>query len=123
MKKIFVLYFFVFSLNLAFTQSAFTSLLDAGVEDYNKGQYLFAINNFKKFIQISEDNQNKAKAYYFISLSYYFLENYKTSLNYFDELLTKYRFSSYTSYSYFWKGLIYQNLSHCATVCYLDSYY
>ncbi|OHD11304.1 MAG: hypothetical protein A2086_06930 [Spirochaetes bacterium GWD1_27_9] len=111
MKKIFILYFFVFSLNLAFTQSAFTSLLDAGVEDYNKGQYLFAINNFKKFIQISEDNQNKAKAYYFISLSYYFLENYKTSLNYFDELLTKYRFSSYTSYSYFWKGLIYQNLS------------
>jgi tetratricopeptide (TPR) repeat protein len=109
MKKYILLFVFlnfairVFSLNEA------GSLLDSGINQYNNGQYAFAINNLKKYIQISSDNTEKPKAYYYIILSYYFLKDYSTSLLYINELSTKYRMSSYTASAYFWKGLIYQN--------------
>jgi len=90
-------------------QGVSNTLLDLGISDYNKGQYSFAINNLRKFTQIVENNDEKPKAYYYISLSYYFLDNYNQALNYINELQTKYRFSSYSVQSHFWKGLIYQN--------------
>jgi tetratricopeptide (TPR) repeat protein len=87
-----------------------SSLLDAGVDDYRKGQYSFAVNKLQKFVQLEEENYDKPKAYYYISLSYYFLEKYQLSLKYLTELSTKFRVSSYTTQAHFWKGLIYQNL-------------
>ncbi len=111
MKKFLILfilsvftYFNIYSLNEA------NSLLDTGVNEYNNGQYVFAINNLKKYIQTSSDDTDKPKAYFYIILSYYFLNEYSSSLQYINELSSQYRMSSYTASSYFWRGLIYQNL-------------
>lgn len=109
MKKNHFLSVFIFiSLNL-FSIYSQNSILDIAITDYKKGQYEFAINNLKKFIQISSDNINRPKAYYYLALSYYYLENYRMSLNYLNELIAKYRVSSYSNVAHFWKGLIYQN--------------
>lgn len=109
-KKCMIFFLFLF---LCFNIEALnrsSSLLETGINDYKKAQYSFAVNNLKKFIQLSEDNTEKPKAYFFLSLSYYFLDNYRMSLHHFNELSTRFRVSSYTAESYFWKGLIYQNL-------------
>ncbi|HQJ07055.1 MAG TPA: hypothetical protein PLI57_11835, partial [Spirochaetota bacterium] len=66
-----------FSLSNVNSLSEVSSLLDAGIGDYKKGQYTFAINNLKKFIQTANENADKPKAYYYLSLSYYYTENYK----------------------------------------------
>src|SRR4030042_6842761 len=110
MKKLLFLMFIVFTFKL-FSLSDYNSILQKGLDDYNKAQYNFAINNLSKYIQQSNDNNLKPKAYFYLSLSYYFTGNYRSSLNYLDELTSKYRFSDYTGQSYFWKGLIYQNLN------------
>ena len=94
-----------------FSLSQSNSLLETGIGDYKKGQYSFAINNLKKYIQIIDDNIDKPKAYYYLSLSYYFIEKYKLSLQYLNELSAKFRLSSYSAQSHFWRGLIYQNLN------------
>ncbi|HOJ64848.1 MAG TPA: tetratricopeptide repeat protein [Spirochaetota bacterium] len=110
MKKGIALLFFLLNFFYIFSLSSENSLLDVAINDYKKGQYEFAINNFKKFIQFSSDNINKPKAYYYLALCYYYLENYRMSLNYLNELISKYRVSSYSNVANFWKGLIYQNL-------------
>lgn len=108
-NRLFFIFFILPSFSL-FSLNISNSLLDAAIIEYKEGQYEFAINNFKKFIQFSDNNIQKPKAYYYLSMSYYFLSNYKMALNYLNELLTKYRVSSYSSLAYFLKGLIYQNL-------------
>lgn len=109
-KKLLILFLLLLSLT-AHALEMSSSLLDAGINDYKKAQYSFAVNNLKKFIQVVEDNTDKPKAYYYLSLSYYFLKNYRMSLHYLNELSARFRLSSYTSQTYFWKGLIYQNLN------------
>ncbi|MBP7553956.1 MAG: tetratricopeptide repeat protein [Spirochaetes bacterium] len=110
MKKIALVICIFFTLISAHSLSEVSSLLDAGISDYKKGQYTFAINNLKKFIQITDENADKPKAYYYLSLSYYYTENYKMALNYFNELSAKFRISSYAPVACFWIGLIHQNL-------------
>ncbi|MCG8572393.1 MAG: tetratricopeptide repeat protein, partial [Spirochaetes bacterium] len=85
------------------------SFLEIGIDEYQKGQYTFAINSLRKFIQTTDDNHAKAKAYYYLSLSYYFEGNQNFALSYLNELSTKYRLSEYSTQAFFWKGLIYQN--------------
>lgn len=97
---------------LSFTSSFGTSLLDAGVEHYEKGQYQFAINNLRKFIQFSEDESKKPQAIFYIAVSYYFEKQFEISLNYFDRLTAQYRLSEFHLQTYFWRGLIHQNLGN-----------
>ncbi|HOF00754.1 MAG TPA: tetratricopeptide repeat protein [Spirochaetota bacterium] len=110
MKKIALVICIFFSLSNVNSLSEVSSLLDAGIGDYKKGQYTFAINNLKKFIQTANENADKPKAYYYLSLSYYYTENYKMALNNFNALISKFRISSYAPVACFWIGLIYQNL-------------
>ncbi len=117
-KYVFIILFITIFDYVVFTST--NSLLETAIIEYKKGQYEFAINNFKKFIQFSDSNINKPKAYYYLALSYYYLTNYRMALNYFNELLAKYRVSSYSSFVYFWKGLIYQNLKEWQNA--LDSF-
>ncbi len=107
-KTIYIFLFLLYGLT-GNSQNFSNSLLEVGINDYNKGQYSFAINNLRKFVQIVEDNEEKPKAFYYLSLSFYFLDNYNQALNFINELQTKFRFSSYSSQAQFWRGLIYQN--------------
>lgn len=110
MKKTAMVICIFFTLVNLNSLSEVSSLLDAGISDYKKGQYTFAINNLKKFIQTADENADKPKAFYYLSLSYYYSENYKMALNNFNELIAKFRISSYAPVAHFWIGLIYQNL-------------
>ena len=99
----------ILTVNL-YSQSAVDSLLANGISDYKKGQYIFAINNLSRYIQIaSDDSEGKASAYYYIALSYYFSENYRMAQSYLNELTGRYRSSEFTLQANFWQGLIYQN--------------
>lgn len=116
MKKL-IIYFllfitFTFANFPSFSIAQINSLLDTGIEDYKKGQYDFAVNKLKKFIQVVNDTSGKSKAYYYLSVSYYFLGKYKLALKYFNELATKFRLSSYTTQAHFWRGLIFQNMQN-----------
>ena len=108
-KNIFLLFITITAFSLhAMDESV--SLLEVAINDYNKAQYAFAINNLTKYLQIAESDDNKPTAYYYLSLSYYFTNDYKMSMKYFNELISRYRSSSYSSLSHFWIGLISQNL-------------
>lgn len=111
MKKIYLFAVYaLLSVFLTFGLQEAGSLLDVGIEEYKKGQYSFAINNLRKYIQIADDSHNKARAYYYISLCYYFDGEYLTALKYLNELSAKFRLSEFSSQTHFWRGLIYQNL-------------
>ena len=110
MKKFSILIYFCLAAFFIHPLPQSNSLLDEGITNFNKGQYQFAVSNLTKYIQIIEENTDNPKAYYYLSLSYYFLENYRMSQHYIKELSTRFGLSNYTTQSYFWKGLIHQNL-------------
>ena len=105
-----IITFFILSTFSLHAMDESVSLLEVAINDYNKAQYAFAINNLTKYLQIAESDDNKPTAYYYLSLSYYFTNDYKMSMKYFNELISRYRSSSYSSLSHFWIGLISQNL-------------
>lgn len=93
-------------------ETRWRGILDTGLEEFRKGQYSFAVTNLKKFLLLSGSDNNKPQALYYLSLSYYFENNMEQSLIYLDELVSKYRLSEYGMQSYFWIGLINQNLQN-----------
>ena len=107
MKKIIVI-LILFAIFISLNAKSH-SLLDTGVNQYKKGQYDFAVNNLRKFILIAEQNSVKSKAYYYLALSYYFLDKPEQALSNFDELESRYKLSEYTAQSFFWKGLVFHN--------------
>ena len=106
MKRKLLLIFAVLTISTNFITSfsKYASLLEAALDDYNKGQYSFAVNSLLRFIQMEEDTKDKPKAYYYVALSYYYLESYPLSLHYFNELEKKFKLSLYNTKSHFWKG-------------------
>lgn len=104
-----ILFIFILSSSI-WGNSKWDTLLISGIDDFNKGQYSFAITNFKKYILLSDDELNKSKALYYLSLSYYFDNKFNQALIYIDELTSKYKTSGYALQIIFWQGLIYQNL-------------
>ena len=87
-------------------------LLSSGLEDFNKGQYSFAITNLKKYLLLTNeaDDIGRSKALYYLAVSYYFDGNQTQALVYMDELSVKYKTSDYAQQIIFWRGLVFQNI-------------
>lgn len=93
-----------------FATESFNYLLEKGIDEYNKGQYDFAISNLNRYVQLAQESREKAKAYFYLGLAYYFKRSYDFALNSLNILSSRYRYSDYTVQSYFWIALIYQNI-------------
>ena len=89
-------------------------LLSSGLEDFNKGQYSFAITNLKKYLLLTNeaDDIGRSKALYYLAVSYYFDGNQTQALVYMDELSVKYKTSDYAQQIIFWRGLVFQNMGN-----------
>ena len=89
-------------------------LLSSGLEDFNKGQYSFAITNLKKYLLLTNeaDDIGRSKALYYLAISYYFDGNQTQAMVYMDELSVKYKTSDYAQQIIFWRGLVFQNMGN-----------
>ena len=109
MSRYFLLIICVFFSIQVFAENKWSGIFNVGIEDFNKGQYDFSINNFKKFLILSNDQDERPKALYYLGVSYYFLEQPTQARQYFDELISRYKLSESGGQAHFWLGLIYQN--------------
>lgn len=110
---------FIITLFLMFTAAflyagKWEMLLASGLEDFNKGQYSFAITNLKKYLLLTNetDDIGRSKALYYLAVSYYFDDNQTQALVYMDELSVKYKTSDYAQQIIFWRGLVFQNMGN-----------
>ncbi|GAB4286331.1 MAG: hypothetical protein Kow0068_11900 [Marinilabiliales bacterium] len=75
-----------------------TSLNNKGLDLYNKGYYLSAINYFKKAVKI---DSTFSMAYYNMGLCYYYLEDYNNVLESFDKVI---KLNPLDTNAYFYSG-------------------
>ncbi len=109
MKKIFFVIIIINISIASFSSTKWMGILDSGMEDFRKGQYNFAVTNLKKYLLLSGNDINKPKALYYLSLSYYFENNFSQAKINLDELISRYKTSEFGIQAYFWLGLINQN--------------
>ena len=81
MKKIFFVIIIICISISSFSSTKWMGILDSGMEDFRKGQYNFAVTNLKKYLLLSGNDINKPKALYYLSLSYYFENNFRHNLS------------------------------------------
>ena len=112
-KKIITVMFLIFT-SVFLYAGKWEMLLSSGLEDFNKGQYSFAITNLKKYLLLTNeaDDIGRSKALYYLAVSYYFDGNQTQALVYMDELSVKYKTSDYAQQIIFWRGLVFQNMDN-----------
>lgn len=112
-KKCITVLFLIFTVVFLYA-GKWEMLLSSGLEDFNKGQYSFAITNLKKYLLLTNeaDDIGRSKALYYLAVSYYFDGNQTQALVYMDELSVKYKTSDYAQQIIFWRGLVFQNLGN-----------
>ena len=112
-KKVTTVMFLIFT-SVFLYAGKWEMLLSSGLEDFNKGQYSFAITNLKKYLLLTNeaDDIGRSKALYYLAVSYYFDGNQTQALVYMDELSVKYKTSDYAQQIIFWRGLVFQNMGN-----------
>lgn len=112
-KRIVTVMFLVFT-SVFLHAGKWEMLLSSGLEDFNKGQYSFAITNLKKYLLLTNeaDDIGRSKALYYLAISYYFDGNQTQAMVYMDELSVKYKTSDYAQQIIFWRGLVFQNMGN-----------
>lgn len=114
MKRKFITAIFLMFTAVFLYAGKWEMLLASGLEDFNKGQYSFAVTNLKKYLLLTNeaDDIGRSKALYYLAVSYYFDGNQTQALVYMDELSVKYKTSDYAQQIIFWRGLVFQNLGN-----------
>ncbi len=95
-----------------YPQSAANTIFNTAKSDYNRGQYGFAVSGFNRFIKLSNDNEKLPEAHFYLGLSHYFLGNNSLALHNLNAISRVNNLSPYKPLSFFWKGLIFQNLEN-----------